>query len=180
MGKAFSTEGNATVGTGDAPWQHKMLYPMNDRMMKEIRDYIADKGKFQFNPFLKMMMSWVVLDNGDVVARIGRLDYFFFFIILKAEEMFIYDNDIDMAISALVKGRFGPITKEKNKFPLLMVGSGGQTHYIFSPDHTPSIYSTTWRKYMFNFYIKYVNPDWMKDSYAAQRGEDWEDLSMTP
>lgn len=172
MGKAFSKEGNATVGMGDVPWQHKLLYPLNDRMMREIRDFIADEGTFRFDPWLKMMVSWVQLENGDVVARIGRLGMNMFFFYLRGEEMFVHIAEDDTGISCLTAGQFARMVKEKNKFPVVMAGSGGFIYYIFRPGQCPSVYATIWRKYMFNFYVKYVNPDWMKDSYAQERKHD--------
>jgi len=161
MGEAFDFKGDATVGMGRAPLGHRLLWPITDSRMREIRDFIAKYGTFSDQG--NYIVSILRINKDWTIIRLGRIGGFLWFRFLVSEEAISVTSiakNVDIMLSALTDGSLGPLKKERNRFPMVAVLIDTPTSleflYVMNSKNTPSIYASEWRRQMFKFYREYV------------------------
>lgn len=154
MAEAFSLEGAAHVGIGEAPWQHRLLYPIGEKQLKEIETWIIENGKIYWGFFSAIA---IYRDSNSTIYAVG---------VQPGVGYLVVDDPNDQPYLLTLVYAGGEITRDRmvdvvaHQHP----ETGGPIVWYYGlgddPKETPSIYNSIFLKKLWRFYTSKVNPDW--------------------
>lgn len=137
-------------GTGEAPWQHQLLYPIYEKQLQEIRAWIIMNGEFSIGWF---SMQAVFRDKDGTLYIMWKDPWGEFLVIDGAAA-----GDPVYYLTFTTEGLWDRMVDVVGKVDL--VNNQTIPFYNSQAEDIPSIYNSIFLKRLWNFYTKHVNPDW--------------------
>lgn len=167
MNEAFSLKGDPTVGIGRVPWQHRLMYGIYEKELKEIRNYIIRNGQhYSGQDYVTSLYHDSTSNLLFAIALVWGVEY----LIIQAPGNTC--NSLFYLTYLSHESEFGTewtwncqvdIVKKLDKTAHRRVG----TILIEGWKIAPSIYSSIFLKYLRRFYNAHLI-DWNKDTISAR------------